>query len=63
MQRIRCDINLAMQQITKRLFLRRNFVTRGKNLYEVLGLNRGSTQVSYFELFLFGLPQFCLFQG
>jgi hypothetical protein len=34
-----------MQQITTSILSRRNFVTRSRNLYEVLGLNRASTAV------------------
>jgi DnaJ homolog subfamily C member 30 len=46
MLRLRCDINVAMQRISSRIFLRRSYVTRTKNLYEILGLNRNSTAVS-----------------
>lgn len=54
MHRLKCDMNLAMmQQITSRIFCRRNYVTRTRNLYEILGLSRLSTAVrklSYFCL-------------
>lgn len=41
------DLNQAMQQIKSRIFSSRNYVTRTKNLYEVLACNRLSTAVSY----------------
>lgn len=46
MQKLKCDLGLL--QYVGGLLFRRNLVTRTRNLYEVLGLNRTATAVRKF---------------
>lgn len=43
MQKLKCDRGLLKH--VGNLLLRRNYVSRTRNLYEVLGLSRGATAV------------------